>query len=453
MKEKFLVFKIILFSLLGLFTFSATAFGQNGDDNAAKAKTFIDMLAEKDFANAYDRFAAELKAKLPAEAMPQIWAQITGEFGQFQKRSEVIKSSDDKKLVLIGSFEKADAAFLVLFDDAGKIRSFRLDEKNTTRKNAPKYDAPDYANPNSFTEKEVTVGAGEWILPATLTVPAGAGNFPAVVLVHGSGAGDRDETHINKANKPFKDLALGLASMGVAVLRYDKRTKEHGAKFAAAKNYTVKEETVDDALAAVEFLRKTERIDPKKIYVLGHSLGGYLIPRIGARDHKIAGFISFAGATRPLEDVILEQNTYFAKLDGAISKEDQAGLDQLKQTVAQIKSLNQTDRDSSKSFFGLPASYWIDLKNYNPSAEAKSLKQPILVVQGERDYQVTMTNFQNWKNALGSKKSATFKTYPKLNHLFMSGEGVPRPADYEKTNHVSAEVINDIAAWILKAKK
>ena len=324
---------------------------------------------------------------------------------------------------------------------------------SAANKNVETYKSPEYVRADAFQEKEVTVGAGtEWALPATLTMPVGKGNYPVVVLVHGSGANDRDESHLNPANKPFKDLAWGLASKGVAVLRYEKRTKHYPRQSAAIKNPTVYEETVEDALAAVELLRKTPQIDPKKIYVLGHSLGGYLIPRIAARDAKIAGFISLAGTTRPLEDVILEQNNYFARLDGAVSKDEQVKLDQLKQISAQIKSLKESNKDSSAAYLGVPASYWIDLKNYNPPLEAKSLKQPILILQGERDYQVTMTDFQNWKNALGTKKFVTFKAYPKLNHLFMPGEGVPSPADYEKTNHVSAEVITDIAAWIFQQK-
>ena len=149
---------------------------------------------------------------------------------------------------------------------------------------AAEYRPPDYVARASFSEQQVTVGAdSEWALPATLTLPAGKGPFPAVVLVHGSGPNDRDETQ--GPNKPFQDLAWGLGSQGIAVLRYDKRTLVYRGKLGALPNITVKEETVDDALAAVALLRQTPGIDPKRIFVLGHSLGGISFKSYPKLDH------------------------------------------------------------------------------------------------------------------------------------------------------------------------
>ncbi|CAN5531953.1 DUF3887 domain-containing protein [soil metagenome] len=448
------MFKIILVSLIIIFSFS-TIFAQTDEDNVSKAKAFVGLLAEKDFAAAETFFADEVKAKLPAVKLEEVWNSLVAQVGNFKRQTTVKteKVKDFEIVVIVGEFEKANLDISLAIDKNGKVGGLFFTPSQTPNQNAETYKVAEYTKPDLFQEKELTVGAGEWDLPATLPIPKGKGKFPAVVLVHGSGANDRDETHLNPANKPFKDLAWGLASKGIAVLRYEKRTKQYGNKFAADNKFTVKEETIDDALLAVELLRKTEGIDTKKIYVLGHSLGGYLIPRIGERDKQIAGFIVFAGATQHLEDVFLEQNTYFAMLDGAISKEEQAGLDNLKQVAAKIKSLKESDLSSSEFYLGAPASYYLDLKNYNPPRAAKSLKQPMLILQGERDYQVTMTDFQNWKNALKDKPNVTFKSYLLLNHLFMSGEGVPSPADYKKTNHVSAEVINDINDWILKAKR
>ena len=218
-----------------------------------------------------------------------------------------------------------------------------------------------YVHKDAFREREVTVGAGEWALPGTLSVPVGQGPFPAVVLVHGSGPNDRDET-VEK-NKPFRDLAWGLASRGVAVLRYEKRTRQHGAQLAGVKNFTVQQETVDDALAAAELLRHTEGIDPKRVFVLGHSLGGMLIPRIGARDPQLAGLIVMAGAAKPLEDIILEQVAYLDAADGAVTDQEKSRFESLKAEVARVKALKPGDTGTA---LGAPDSYWLDLRGYDP---------------------------------------------------------------------------------------
>src|SRR5690606_33004513 len=142
------------------------------------------------------------------------------------------------------------------------------------------YQAPSYADPARFSEREATVGSGTWALPGTLTLPKKEGKFPAVILVHGSGPNDRDETL--GPNKPFRDLAHGLATRGIAVLRYDKRTLVHPKALASEVGaaLTLREETIDDALAAAALLRTIPEVDASKIFVVGHSLGGTAIPRI-----------------------------------------------------------------------------------------------------------------------------------------------------------------------------
>jgi pimeloyl-ACP methyl ester carboxylesterase len=261
-----------------------------------------------------------------------------------------------------------------------------------------------------------------------------------VVLVHGSGPNDRDESV--GAEKPFRDLAWGLASRGIAVLRYEKRTRQHGSKLAAVKDFTVQQETVDDALAAADLLRHTQGIDPKRVFVLGHSLGAMMAPRIGQRDPRLAGLIVMAGATRPLEDIILEQVSYLAGADGTVSDAEKGQIESLRAEVAKVKALKPGDAGVA---LGAPASYWLDLRGYDPAAAAKSLKQPLLILQGGRDYQVTPDSLEAWRKAV---PGATFKTYPKLNHLFIEGEGKSLPQEYEKPGHVAEEVIADLAAWI-----
>ncbi len=117
--------------------------------------------------------------------------------------------------------------------------------------------------------------------------------------------------------------------------------------------------------------------------------------------------------------------------------------------VAKVKALKPGDTDTVLS---APASYWLDLRGYDPPAAAQALTAPLLILQGERDYQVTMDNLAAWKRALDGHPNVTFHTYPKLNHLFVAGEGKSLPKEYETPGHVDAAVIEDIAGWIQGVK-
>jgi dienelactone hydrolase len=264
-----------------------------------------------------------------------------------------------------------------------------------------------------------------------------------VVLLHGSGPHDRDETI--GPNKPLRDLAWGLASQGVAVLRYEKRTREHGHRWKPTM--TFREETVDDALAAVALLRQRPEVDGRRVFVLGHSLGALAAPEVGRRDPALAGLIVMAGNTRPLEDLVLEQITYIRSLTP--SEDDKEELEKLRKQVARVKDRGLTaETPASELPLKAPAAYWLALRDYDPAATAARLKVPMLVLQGERDYQVTMADFDGWKKALAGRSNVRLKSYPKLNHLFMEGEGKAKPEEYQKAGHVSREVVDDVAAWV-----
>ncbi|HTG31380.1 MAG TPA: alpha/beta fold hydrolase [Thermoanaerobaculia bacterium] len=418
-------------------------------DLATTATDLIDHLAKGDFQAAASPFAEAMRTAAPPEKLAEIWTAVQNQMGAYKRRAGVRTEKQggyDVAFVTV-EFEKSTVDFKVVVDTAGRIAGFFIVPPQQPAAAAASDSTPPaaYVHKDAFRDREVTVDAGEWALPGTLSVPVGAGPFPAVVLVHGSGPNDRDETV--EGNKPFRDLAWGLASRGVAVLRYEKRTRQHGARLAAVKDFTVRQETVDDALAAADLLRHTEGIDPRRVFVLGHSLGGMLIPRIGQRDPQLAGLIVMAGAAKPLEDIILEQVAYIDAADGVVTDPEKSRLESLRAEVARVKALKP---DATGTALGAPVSYWLDLHGYNPPEAAKALKAPLLVLQGERDYQVTMDNFAAWKQAL---PNAAFHTYPKLNHLFVEGEGKSTPKEYEKPGHVSEAVIADIAEWIGRIRK
>jgi dienelactone hydrolase len=411
---------------------------------------FVDLLVKEDFAGAVARFDSTMKSVLPEEKLREVWQTLQKQAGPFKQRLRArAEAAGGYDIVFVSChFEEADLDAKVVFNADRRIAGlFFVPSQAVPDSFAP----PPYAKASAFREQDFTVGSGEWSLPGTLTLPVGPAHpSPAVVLVHGSGPNDRDETIL--ANKPFRDLAWGLATKGIAVLRYEKRTKEHAAKFVATdlSRLTVKEETIDDALSAVAQLRTTDGIDPKRIFVLGHSLGGTVAPRIGQADPNLAGLIILAGVTRPLEDIMVEQTRYLLTLEGSPSEEGQAKLNELLAEVAKVKKLTAADASSSALLLHAPPQYWLDLREHDPLSAAKTLKQPLLILQGGRDYQVTEADFDGWKKALELRSGVTFKLYPELNHLFMAGAGKSTPAEYEHAGHVAESVITDIAEWILK---
>ncbi len=307
----------------------------------------------------------------------------------------------------------------------------------------PLWRRPGYSNPASFRSREVTVGEDEWKLGGTLLIPTGKGPFPALVLVHGPGPNDRDETIFG--NKLFADLAEGLASRGIAVLRYDKRTKVYAERMSEM-DYTVQQETVEDAIRAAELLRRQPEVNPARVYMLGHSLGGYLLPRIASLYGKFAGLVFLAANARPVEIMALEENEYVASLSGHPSPDAQKRLADLRAEVLKVREL-KPDAKNPQVIMGLPLAYLLDLRGYDPLA-VKNLKIPMLFLQGGRDFQVTTKDFDIWKSALAGRANATFRLYQELNHLFIVGDGKSTPAEYHVPGNVSGQVVRDIASWI-----
>jgi dienelactone hydrolase len=411
-----------------------------------RAKSFVLTLSRDDFAAAVKEFDDAMTKVLPPERLKTIWQGVTGRFGPLKEAKDT-RVEEKGKLTIVfvaGKFEKGPLDVRVVFDADKKIAGLQF----LPPAPATPYEWPGYIAPDQFAEREVAFACEPgWELPATLSMPKGDGPFPAVVLVHGSGPLDRDESV--GPNKPFRDLAGGLASRGIAVLRYEKRTREHGAKMMSAGPTTVKEEVLDDALAAVKFLRREKGVDAGRVYILGHSLGAMMAPKLATLDPKIFGLVIMAGATRPIEDLILEQMTYLAKLSGEPDAVVLERLSKLKDQVAKVKDPKLSpDTPADQMPLGQPAAYWLSFRGYDPAKVAADLNTPILVLQGDRDYQVTLADYELWEKALSGRSHATLKRYANLNHLFMEGEGKGTPAEYQKAGHVAKTVVEDIAGWM-----
>ena len=306
---------------------------------------------------------------------------------------------------------------------------------------AGEYEPATYADPARFDATDHTLEPGGCQLGATVTRPADTEQAPGVVLVHGSGPSDRDLTV--GANKPYRDLAEGLASRGIAVLRYEKRS--HACNVPAAE-HTVDRVTVEDALHAISWFRSRDGVAADDVTVVGHSLGAMMAPQIANTDGDVAGVVGLAAPARPLEDVFLDQIDHLAD----VGDHTPAGIDQQRsQWQRAAEQIRSGTYENDESLLGYPGAFWRSLDGYDPVDTAADVGVHQHYFQGGRDYQVTVADdFAAWQRAFGDGESVALSAYDPLNHAFLPGQGPSVPQAYAVPNQVSESVVVDLASWL-----
>jgi alpha-beta hydrolase superfamily lysophospholipase len=398
-----------------------------------RAEALLSNMKAKNYAAAFEMFDPTMKAAVSEEKLKAVWEMQLASLGALRSWTTVQRTQAQGKDVRVAllAFERGELQSRIVVDPQSQLISGFLLQAAP----APASPAP-YVDRSKFRAVDMAVGSEPFILGGTLTVPSMLDPVPAVVLVHGSGPQDRDETI--GANKVFKDLAEGLASRGIAVLRYDKRTYQYGNKLG--DSISVDDEATRDAIAAVGALRARPEVDPKRLFVIGHSMGALLAPEIALRSAPVAGIVLLAPPGRAPWDMVLAQAQYLGT-----PKKDMADLE------AKVSRLKAGTLGSEK-LLGAPQSYWKDLASKDGIGTAKKLQRPILILRGSRDYQVTEEDVEAWRRGLAGVPKVEALTIPDLNHLFIAGTGKPGPSEYGTPGHVDAGVIDKVAAFIASAK-
>lgn len=303
-------------------------------------------------------------------------------------------------------------------------------------------------------QEPITIGHGtRFPLKGMLTLPDDlSAPVPAVVLVHGSGSSSMDEK-VGKLT-PFKDIAEGLAARGIACIRYDKRSFAHGLKMLRDKApITVWEEVIEDALLAAALLRADGRIDPKRVFLAGHSMGAMLAPRIEGCGGDFAGLILLAGSPRRLEEILLEQTREaMENMSGLVRWIMKKQLRKLEQTFAGLYDLPDEEAKAKKVGGGTTLYYFKDMGHPPVAYWLSKTAKPMLIMQGEKDVQVKAdVDFKLYQELLGDRENVTFRLYPGLNHAFVpaiSNSIADAKKEFAKERHIGAQVLDDLAGWI-----
>lgn len=432
----------ILFVLLFI---SQITFAQSIVNLINRADSFFDTMDKGNFEEAHGFFDESVKGQISSDELKLFWLRLGNSLGTYESVDGAKNSvkGDYFEVTLTCGFSKGSQTFTFVFNKSEKLLGFFVTPVATEAE----YAAPAYADTTLYSEKEISIKFEEGQMAGIFTSPKNLTSFPVVIMVHGSGPSDMDETV--GPNKPFKDLAAGLAAKGIGSIRYVKRSMVYPRSFNKA--FTVKEETIDDALSAITLASTLPGVNKSQIYLLGHSLGGMLAPRIATLAPSLNGIILAAAPARKLSDLIAEQNTFIYKASGDTTAAGKQQFIESSNEIDRSRLLKLGDIAPDSIILGAPASYWIDLNNYDQLATSKRIKNRILILQGAHDFQVSVQDFNIWRTTLAANKNASFKLYPDLNHLLSSQKEKGTGAQYRTPANVSQVLINDISLWI-KAK-
>ena len=433
---------VAVIAMVLVILFASYSFGQ---DFRAKADRFMQDLTTEKYDSAVVDFSPEVLAQLPANMLKQVWTGIAAQLGGFKKYTFAKFLQADTTFAYIYTFEfdKMNLTALVSYNPSGKINGFYFRQVEPSEQKKPAYRIPPYVDTTKFTEAEIAI-PGPTPVPASRVTAKIGRPAPVVLLVPGSGPNDRNETLLE--NQPFKDIAWGLGSLGIASIRFDTRSYVVGMQKTAALD--LNGYLMDDIASCLTYIRSEPTLfDTSRIFILGHSLGGVVAPLAAKRDGPLAGIIMMSASARPLTDVVISQYEYLGSLQRDSLK------DVVEEQIASVKEacdrIRKRTFPKDQVFLFASGKVWFDLLDNDNVAAAKGLTIPMLLLFGGRDYQVTDADRQLWNQALADRPNVVIKQYDDLNHLYQPGAGKASNTEYTSNlAPVEGRVLVDIADWI-----
>ena len=399
------------------------------------------LFSKHKYAKVYKCFDENMKSKISIDQLQSLWERMEAGAGNYVGIEDIeIKQVDEHlRQTAVVKFELAAVKLIMSESPEKKINGLFVSQLG--------YAPPAYAKDLVTGKKFINFISDSYNISGELMLPKTCNNCPVVILVHGSGPNDKDETI--GPNKVFKDVALGLAANGIATFRYDKRSNLYPETITG--QFDIYDETINDAISAFHAVSADTSFQFSKIVFLGHSLGAYAMPLIADSLKEVDGAILFSSNARRLEDLIEYQMHYLTNWDDVLTDEEKEVVDLNTARAQDIRTNNYTDTTSAENLLAYwPGKFWKGIDAYNPVEHVRhNTTTPFFIMQGEKDYQITMVDFALWTDAVGSQENVVLKSYPNLTHLFTpTSSEKPGPNDYFLPNNVDGEVIKDIVEWV-----
>jgi pimeloyl-ACP methyl ester carboxylesterase len=429
--------RLIVFLALCCLTFVCSA-----QEFKVMTQEIVQLLEQNKMGKVHSYFDKKTKKSFKKIYLIAAWRGIQKNNGKLRDVGEVAYSSAKNRQTATVPlhFEKASFNLVLTGNEKKEIAGLRF--------TALAYQTPPWAKNRVFGKERIKVKTDTFTLPGELLLPESCNQCPVVILVHGSGPSDRNEGSSLTPNRLFQDLAYGFAINGIATIRYDKRTLVYQKQLTGIDSFTLYDETIADAVTAVNLAKSYPFLDSSAVYVLGHSLGAYASPRI-ANKSDVAGIIMLAGPYRPLYEIIPEQYAFLLGLDGKLTKKETKLIETTKEEVKFINKEKSTVSKLSVMGNDQMLHYFRDLSRYDPADMIKQLDCRVLVTQGDRDYQVRyQTEFIKYQDILQHESHVDFYLIPGVNHQLIWGSAPSTPNEYYIPGHPSLDVIKYLAGWV-----